>query len=554
MERTILDNTVNDGATLARVEALVNASDIAAAVEMAQAALADGMVHPLLLYLRAYWFSEQGRDAEASNDLKEAIRLAPQDANIYNTYGQILVKLQKPLEAAAAFENAISLAPEFSQAHCNLGCVREGLGEIEAAEQCFKESVRTDPKAAPAWAKLAGLASRRGEYAQAHVLADRALSIDPKLHLATQMHATAAIAEGDLARAEALLLGTILNDPSLSPVDRAVADCSLGDLRHAQGRYDEAYAAYSRRASEQYAIYAPVFEPPGRETSFSYGVWLADYFEKVEAADWSVKKRRRSLPPDARDGAVGHVFLVGFPRSGTTLIENILASHPGIVALEERETLYDATVAFLSDVEGRSRLEQITPKQIEEHRALYWRNVRRYGAEVEGKIFVDRYPLNSMKLPILARLFPDARILFLIRDPRDVVLSCFRRMFSMNSSTFEFLSLERTARFYDVVMRLREVYRQKLEMDWQDLRLEDLVKDFEGSARATCAFIGIDWDSRMQDFSEIAKTRRIGTPSATQVIRGLNREGIGVWRNYQAHMAGTFPTLAHWIEKFGYAE
>lgn len=638
----ILNNAVNGSTILSEVEAFVRTSQIARAVDLAKEALANGVVHPLLLYLRAYWFSEQGRDAEAMKDLEEAIRIAPGDANIYNTYGQILVRLQKPREAAAAFETAVSLAPNLAQAHYNLGGVREGLGEIEAAEQCFRNTARIDPNHIEAWARLAKIASRRGQnkeahelanrafaltplklerpqetaeaferaislapnfpqahfglgyvriglgeleaaeqsfrnavqidpnyaeawaqlaeiasrhgqFKEAHKLADRALSLKPNLHLAMQNHVATALVERDFERAEFWLSNKLLKDPSLSPLDRAVAKGSLGDLRHAQHRYEEAFAAYSQSAAEKYAIYAPTFEPRGGRTVYSHGEWLVEYFGNVETADWSVRTRK-TLPPDSRDGARGHAFLVGFPRSGTTLLENILASHPQIVALEERGTLDDAFLAFMPDIGKRDRLAQITPAQIEEQRALYWRNVRRHGAQVEGKLLVDKYPLNTIQLPIIARLFPDAHILFAIRDPRDIVLSCFRRNFWMNPYVFEFLSLERAARYYAIVMQLREIYRQKLELDWLDLRLEDLVRDFEGTARAACAFLGVDWDVRMQNFAENAKKRSISTPSAPQVVRGINSEGIGVWRNYRTHMEPVLPTLAPWIEKFGYSE
>lgn len=554
MTHTTKVGPADENAVVSEVDALVNASDIPRAVERARNALDRGVVHPLLLNLRAHWFREQGRYAEALNDLEQAVRIAPGDALIQYAYGQTFARIEKFVEAAEAFEKTVSLAPQFAPPHYNLGWARIQLGEIEAAEQSFRRGLQIDPDYALAWAQLAGIAATRGQFKEAHALADRALSIDPNLHCAMLEHATTALAERDLDSAEAWLTGRIMNDPSVSPRERARAKSKLGDLRDAQGRYDEAFAAYSESAAEEYAIYAPVFDRPGAETAYSYAVWLAEYFGKCQTADWSVKARRGTVPPDPRDGALGHIFLVGFPRSGTTLLDSILSSHPGIVALEERRTLNEAISVFLSNARGRDRLAHITPAEVAEHRALYWRNVRGQGVQVEGKIFVDRHPLHSTKLPLIARLFPDARILFLIRDPRDVVLSCFRRNFTMNSSMFEFLSLQRTARFYDIVMRLRETYIQKLEMDWFDLRLEDLIEDFDSTARATCAFLGVAWDERLRNFAEMAKDRRIATPSATQVIRGLNREGIGPWRNYRRHIEPVLPMLAPWIEKFGYTK
>ena len=252
-------------------------------------------------------------------------------------------------------------------------------------------------------------------------------------------------------------------------------------------------------------------------------------------------------PPRIRDGATGHVFLVGFPRSGTTLLENILASHPGVAALDERDTLGEAAREFLASDEGRDRLAALTPAEIEKHRAIYWQRVRGFGADVTGRVFLDKYPLSSIKLPLVAKLFPDARILFAIRDPRDVLFSCFRRSFSLNTSMFELLDLERGARFYAAVMDLAAVYRDKLDLAWHPLRYESLVADFEGEMRGVCDFIGVAWNEQMRDFAERPKSRTIKTPSSTQVVRGLYREGAGQWRNYESELAPALPILAPWI-------
>jgi hypothetical protein len=132
------------------------------------------------------------------------------------------------------------------------------------------------------------------------------------------------------------------------------------------------------------------------------------------------------------------------------------------------------------------------------------------------------------------------------------VLSCYRRNFAMNSSMFEFLMIDRNAHFYDAVMNLCEIYRDKLELDWHQVRNESLVEDFEGEARAICKFMGLEWNAQMRDFAEHAKSRTIRTPSSVQVVRGINRDGVGLWRHYAKEMEPAMPFLRRWIEKFGY--
>lgn len=120
---------------------------------------------------------------------------------------------------------------------------------------------------------------------------------------------------------------------------------------------------------------------------------------------------------------------------------------------------------------------------------------------IAGKIVLDKMPFSSRRLGPIAKLFPDAKIIFAIRDPRDVVWSCFKKHFGINLSMYEFTSLETTARVYDAIMRLCELYREKLDIAIFDIRYEDLVADFEGTVRTLCEFLEIDWHDEMRNFA-----------------------------------------------------
>jgi hypothetical protein len=325
---------------------------------------------------------------------------------------------------------------------------------------------------------------------------------------------------------------------------------TLGDLRHAQARYPQAFAAYSESNRLKYMYYAHRFETPGT-TAADYCRWLTRQFENV--SDDAGYRAGRQSEPQTEDRSRAHVFLVGFPRSGTTLLENVLASHPDITALDERDTLGDVTQRFLVNDVGLKSLAKLTPEEIRELRTNYWGRVRKFNPNIEGKVIIDKYPLTSIKLPIIAKLFPSAKILFAVRDPRDVVLSCFRRNFAMNTSMFEFLDIERAARFYDAVMTLNAVYREKLGLDRLQVHNEALIEDFEGRAQEVCTFIGVEWNEQMRDFAEHAKSRAIKTPSSVQVVRGINSDSVGLWRHYQKEMAPALPALAPWVTTYGYA-
>jgi hypothetical protein len=166
-------------------------------------------------------------------------------------------------------------------------------------------------------------------------------------------------------------------------------------------------------------------------------------------------------------------------------------------------------------------------------------------------VFVDKHPLNTLKLPLIARLFPRAKILFACRDPRDVVLSCFRRRFNMNSAMYELLTLQGAAAFYDAVMELAGQARPLWGQSWRAVRYETLVADFEQETRAICKFLQLEWVAGMGDFATRVQERERATPSTAQLARGLVRSADN-WKNYSAPLEPVLPRLRPWVERLGY--
>ena len=188
----------------------------------------------------------------------------------------------------------------------------------------------------------------------------------------------------------------------------------------------------------------------------------------------------------------------------------------------------------------------------ERWRADYWARVRGFGVEPAGKVFVDKQPFYTLWLPLIGKLFPKARIVFARRDPRDVVLSCFRRPFRMTPVTYELMDLERSAGLYAAAMDIAADFIARSPNPTLAYRHEDLVDDFDGVAARLCDFLDLSWTDRLRDFAQTARARRIRTPSALQVIRGLNRDGVGAWRGYAAHLEPVLPILDPYVRQFGY--
>jgi len=526
------------------VTAALGASDLQGAAALSRSALDSGLLHPLFLNLRAYWLETQGRDREALSDLEQARALAPRDLAVLNALGLSLSRQDRLQEAADAFDDAIAVQPDFAPAHFNKGCASEALGELDAARAAYVRATELTPDVAEPFARLASLATRRGDWKDARALAGRALQLDPANVTARCALAAADIEEKAFDAADAAL-AKLLAEP-LSFQDRYNVQGLLGDLRNAQTRYSQAFRAYTEGNLEFREAHAPRFA--GRQTALDSIRWLTAHFEAAP----TTPRQPADLDPAQHGKAAGHVFLLGFPRSGTTLLEQVLASHARVISMEEKEAFLDSGRVFLGDPAAFEKLASLSGRELSGYRQAYWRRVEGYGIDVGSKVFIDKLPFHTLKLPLIVKLFPDAKILFALRDPRDVLLSCLRRRFRMNPYMYELMTPQDAARFYDAYMNLAELYRRKLPLDLIDLRHEDLVDDFEKETRRVCAFLGIEWSQAMRNFSERGKVRAIATPSAAQLSRGLYREGLGQWRNYEDELRPTFATLQRWVERFGY--
>jgi hypothetical protein len=388
------------------------------------------------------------------------------------------------------------------------------------------------------------MAAQRGDMTEARDYAMRALKRDPR-----QVYAIFALATADLAdkNFDAVLtaLAPISRDPNATRQTRAVALNMMGDALDGLDRHGEAFRAYSQAGDNFRAIHEPVF---GRQSAPDLTRKLTTYFRAAPAEKW------RNVSKGAfRSPVRTHVFLVGFPRSGTTLLGQVLAAHPDVESMEERSCLIDAH-PFLRDDNGLDTLAAADGAELDPYREAYWKRAAQDWKAPTRPIFIDKLPLNSVLLCLVAKLFPDAKILFALRDPRDVVFSCFRRRFGMTQQMYELLTLKGAASYYDVVMELCEVYREKLGLAFYDTRYETLVSDFAGETGRLCAFLAIEPDCAMTDFAPKALARHIDTPSAAQVAQGLFTHGVGQWRPYREQMSAVLPVLEPWIARYGYSK
>lgn len=517
--------------------------DVAAAMGISEQAVIAGLEEPNLLTLAAQGRMRLGKPEAALPILLRAREMAPSSIEALNALGLCLAQLGRGREGVQVFDAAIAVAPDTAYLQMHKAQTLEEIGDFTQAREVLDRMIAREPRDAAALARIAGLAARRGDWPATRDFANRALAVAP-LAAATIALAMADLEDKqfDAARAR---LAPLFADARLSPVNRSIALGLTGDALDGQNKPDEAFAFYKASRETLRAASAPLFA--GKESAVDRVRRIAAHYRAAPPAP--------AAAPDATSAtglAQTHVFLVGFPRSGTTLLEQVLASHPGIRTLEEADALHDAVRDFVDPLDGLDRFAALDAAGLSKYRDLYWRRVTEAGGRPDGAVFVDKMPLNAMHLGLIARLFPDARILFALRDPRDVVFSCFRRRLVMTAHMYEFTQLERAAAFYAAVMDLAQATRGDLAV--LDARHEDLLEDFDGAARRVCAFLGVDWNAGMRDFAAHARTRDIKTPSSPQVVRGLEKDGAGTWRRYRKQLEPILPILAPWAARFGYKD
>ena len=532
-----------DQEMLRNVLALAERRDIRRAAAIADQALASGFEHPLLLNVSATRLEQEGKVAEALPLLERAITLAPEDIGVRNALSIVLQRLDRPAEALYHVDTLLKTHPEFSFAHANRGNALISLGALAKARASHLRALELDPNNLAAQVSLAAIATHRGEHDEARTWARSVLAKIPGFPDAVLSLAAAELAAGATDSAQ-LQIVQVLNDPGAGRAEKARANGLLGDVLDAAGRYTEAFDAYASCNAILQELHRR-FAESGSMLSYVESVIAA--MRRAEPALW-----RAPSAPFAEAGAPsGHVFLLGFPRSGTTLLEVALDGHPRVASLEEHELLKAGVLKYMREPVDFAPLLR-AEEELHVLRERYWQEVRDTGLDVAGKVFVDKHPLHSLKLPLIARLFPQAKILFAYRDPRDVVLSCFRRRFSMNPAMYQLLTLPGAVAFYDATLRLAGQARSLLGLDWHVVRYEDLVEDFEQQLRVVCQAIGLDWVPDLADFAARAQARERATPSTAQLARGLDKSGVGHWQHYRSSLESVMPTLTPWVRRFGY--
>ncbi len=248
------------------------------------------------------------------------------------------------------------------------------------------------------------------------------------------------------------------------------------------------------------------------------------------------------------------IFLIGFPRSGTTLLDTILRTNKSVEVIEEKPILRN----FLNQIENKTKnnfnlLEDLDNENIEKLRDVYFQERNKYLKNKNSQIVIDKLPLNIIHVGEILRFFPNAKFILALRHPYDSVLSCFMQQFSLNPAMKNFLNIEKSAYLYDLVMRLWTIYLKAFSINFHIIKYEDIVSNFEKTTKDIYKYLNIDWTDKTKDFYLTAKNRMdISTPSYDQITSPIYSKSINRWKNYEKKFKSSKKYLDKWVKQFDY--
>jgi tetratricopeptide (TPR) repeat protein len=452
--------------------------------------------------------------ARAEDLLDQLIRLGGRNPQVLHLAGQSYRMIQRPDKAIACFQQALARSKEIPDAHLELAVLYERRHRLDDALACVNECLRIDP-----------------DYMEAALF---------KARLLRRLK--------DEAGFQRILRG-LTDDDRVHPFIRAQAWTELAQAHDRAGEYEAAMQAMLRgkellRADEKDLLHE------SRQLQKILG-GIANAVTPEHFRRWADAAKAFPLQNVA--------LLTGFPRTGTTLLEQVLDSHPGLVSSDEREAfardIFPAMwMSATTRIPSIEALDTVPADRLKRQRERYLTYMAAALNEPIGhRVHLDKNPPFTLLIPAVLRLFPEMKLLIALRDPRDVVLSCFMQYLPLNTNSVCYLTLERTAERYAFDMGVWRRLREILPACWLEVRYEDVVADLEREARRALGFLDLPWDSTVLDYRGRLESKAVASPTYEAVRKPIYKSSVGRWEHYANYFEPVLPVLRPFIGAFGYA-
>jgi tetratricopeptide (TPR) repeat protein len=494
------------------------------------------------LYLRGCAAFETGDIAQSVNDLEAVHGNHPEHLHAAYNLGRSLRAAGRLEEALAPLQAALGEDELTVNARYELATCLARLRRRPEAIDHYQAILTLQPGNAQVAANLASLLERENRLDEAESWTGKALLMSPDNETAQMTRATLDRRSGKYPQAAQGLRSLI---PKISnPINCSIAWNQLGQCLEDQGEWDEAFDAFSESnrilKKHHTGSHPDPRGPHGLQTLARIQEWL----KENPVAAWN--------EPATHDSG-GIAFLVGFPRSGTTLLDRMLRAHPDIEVLEEK-SLFTLLHQDWSDPGTLEALADVNEAQISDARKIYRREMSRHRRQPQRSLVIDKLPLNLAYLFLIHRLFPEAPVIFLQRHPMDVCISCYFQAFELEASMPYFLDIQQTAQYYDAVMQVATLSMDQVGNPLHQLRYEDLVAEPKDQLTALLNFLALERHDSMLAYRQQGASETSNTPSYQQVSQPLHTRSIGKWRHYSKQLESSLSVLRPWVKRFGYQD
>ena len=519
-------------------------------------------------------FNELGKKAEAEKALKKALEIDPKSALAFNNYGNLLSSENRFEEALDKYKKAIQINPNFALANNNLGSILMTLGRVEKSIKFTERAIQINPNFELAIVNLGIAKIELNDIDGAEICFLDAIKIKKDYQFAISNLFRLYEKSNDLEKLKSSLKKYRNNTTLKNEVNMYMARVNFREKKFLEAKtlidsvsrdwieqtdtsnkilfysfkafiedknqnYDEAFRCFSKS-----------------QLNPKYDLFDAEAFKKYIKDYGECKILNRSQNKLRKSNFVSNtVFLLGFPRSGTTLLDTILRSHPDIDVLEEKPILNTLEEIIKSDFKcNLNEIYNLEENEVNSLRKKYLKDLK-FNADKEknAKIIINKFPFQTVSLPLIILLFPDAKIIFTHRNPYDTVLSCFQQAFEPNNAMANFKTIKSASYIYDLTMKMWDKYKKELEMNFFMSKYENLVENFDDQISKILNFLELEWDKNLKNYRNTAlKRRKINTPSSSQVVQPIYKSSMEKWKNYEKYFEDSHEYLQKWLLYFKY--
>lgn len=489
-----------------------------------------------------------GRYASAISAYNDLLKSFPGIPQLWFESGMAHGRQLNYLQAEVALEQAAELGAKEVELLVLIGQEYFRLRRFNEARVSFQRAVAADPNSVHAQLSLASWWERERRLADAFECVEACLARHPQAPQALYYRAFLQHRQGRHDETAAALRNLISRgnlDANLNVSARHL----LGTVLDALGKYDEAMRALM--AVKELARKTVDTDALIRD----YDKWDRWRRELLAALTPETIKRWRAEAPRP----VRMAFLGGHPRSGTTLMEQILGAHPDIRAFDEPEAFPNEVLNALSPASAirgitLTELDGLSASRCEDMRARYFKSLLREVPEgINHELLLDKNPSPTNSLHLWLRIFPELKVIIALRDPRDVVVSSFMQNLPLNAATANFLSIERTAKHYADLMDVWLRFRELGGFEWIEMHYHEVVANPEGEGRRVTEFLGLKWHPQQAGHHEIARKKILHSPTYFEAAKPVYKQAINRWPNYRAALAPVQERLAPYCLAFGYS-